>query len=128
MAGNLNDILAALQNGVNAIRDVSFLPPISGQVISVNNLSTTAVSVLTSTTVRTSITFHNPSVNGPNVFVYPTTPLGGGTNTPTLSALGGSFAVLPGAFLCLTDGSSGSWFAFSSSGSSIPLTVMVSND
>jgi hypothetical protein len=126
------DILSALQNAVTAIQSINIsyskAPFIGGAITtSVNTLSTTAIQVLAAGSSRSHLTFHNPNPNGVNTWVYPVTNISGATNAPTLGSLGGAFSVLPGAYLTVTDAVNSAWFAFSSSGSANPLTIMVSS-
>jgi hypothetical protein len=132
MMGSFNratDILSALQNAVAAIQSannsLNRQPFIGGAVAAVNSLSTTAVQVVSAGSSRSHLTFHNPGTV--NAWVYPLTNVSGGTNAPTLSSLGGSFQIFPGAFFTVTDAVNSAWLAFSASGSANPLTVMASS-
>lgn len=102
----------------------------SGQrVYAYNNLSTTPQQVVGDNPQRQSITFHNPG--SVDVFVAPTQIQNGGSDTPLVPStigLGGCFRIFANGGTLRVEGEVAKpWQAFSASGSSNPLTVMVSN-
>lgn len=120
---SIADLLAALQNGVFAIRSLQTTPFAGGAVSAINTInSTMAVQIIGANANRINISFHNPGTLP--IYVYPATLASGTPNLPTFTNLGGTFQVLPGGFLTVFDASLGAWSAFSSAGSSNALTIM----
>ncbi len=109
--------------GVGAAQ--AFGPASGGKVTPINNVGTTFAQVVGSNSFRQSLTFHNPGTVA--VYVGPTTTATGAANAPTLSALGGAFQILPGAFFVVTGECTQAWGALAASGTTNPLTVMESN-
>lgn len=100
-------------------------PTSGGKVTPINNLGTSAQTVIGPNPQRTSLTFHNP---GTNIFyVAPLLNAQGQSFTPTLSALGGTFEIGPGATIVLQGETQFGWQALAAAGSNNPLTVMESN-
>lgn len=94
----------------------------SPQAIGFNNISTTATAILSTSSLRRGVMFHNPGTAA--IYVYPT----GMTTAPTTAILGGSMVIYPGGTLSLGPPSfpnlSSGWLAFSVTGSSQALTVV----
>lgn len=97
-----------------------------GKVRVINNVGTSPFGVAGISAQRVSITFHNPGQTN-IIYVAPLTDITGATVTPSLSALGGCFAVLPGGFLVITGECQVGWQVFASAGVNNPVTVMESN-
>jgi hypothetical protein len=126
----ITDILSTLQNAVTAAQSLanSFnrSPFIGGVVVTnANNLSTTAVQVVSAGSSRVHLTFHNPGAV--TAFVYPVSTVSASTVVPVSSSPGGSFQIFGGAYFSVFDGANSAWMAFSSSGSANPLTVIGSS-
>lgn len=86
------------------------------------NLSTTAVAVIATSSLRHGILFHNPGTV--TTYLYQT----GMTSAPTTSALAGSVMISPGGTFTLPSGMfpniNAGFSGFSGTGSSIPFTVI----
>lgn len=61
----------------------------------VNNIGTTAISVLPANLNRHGLIFHNPATTNINIYVFQSTI----ATAPSLSSLGGAFLIIPGASL-----------------------------
>jgi hypothetical protein len=100
----LGDLISTLKGTVSnggllgrALANV-FPPPTAATsplVIGVNNLGTVGTAVMTATTGLMGLVVHNPATANVNAYVYPLSV----ATTPTLSAPGGAFIVLPGETL-----------------------------
>jgi len=99
-----------------------------GRVLAYNNLTTTPQVVLAANAQRVSFVVHNPGTI--DIFFFPTFVQNTGadvTLVPSTVALGGCFRVFAnGGSLAITGECQKEWQAFSASGSSNPLTIMVS--
>lgn len=88
----------------------------------VNNLGTTGISVIGSSSIRFGIMFHNPSASVA-VYVYPSL----ATPAPTLASPGGAFEILPGGTLPMLPPSwknnNAAFSAFAGTGTGNPLTI-----
>lgn len=120
----LGEVVSNLKNGVINIGQLSKILSffMGGAVTAVNNVTTTGAQVLAANSARINLSFHNPG--NVNLFVYPLVNALGTTNAPTLSALGGSFVVFPGAYFAVVDTTNGAWGAFAASGTTNPLTIL----
>jgi hypothetical protein len=124
--------MASIQDLYNAIlsataslnKFTTSFPRSGGNVTPINNLSSAGfVQVIVANSNRNNITFHNPG--SATVYVAPTTVgSSGGTLNPSISALGGTFEVLPGGWVTLAGVVQQGFQAMVSSGSSQPLTIM----
>lgn len=90
-----------------------------------NAVGTSPIQVLTNNGQRAAVIFHNPGTI--NIYVYSSQV----SPPPSLAALGGSWLVLPGGDRTVYGGNTislsavnGQWFAFASSGSANPLSVI----
>lgn len=89
-----------------------------------NNIGTSsATTILVANTGRHGVLFHNPGATA-SIYVYPSNI----ATAPTVSSVGGSIVIYPGATLSLPSplfaNCNGTWLAFSGTGSSQPLTVV----
>lgn len=100
-------------------------PTNGGKVTAINNLGTSAITVIGPNQYRAALSFHNPGTV--IVYVAPLLNAQGIAFTPTLSALGGCWQIGPGSTLSLVGETQYGWQAFAATGSSNPLTVMESN-
>jgi len=100
-------------------------PTSGGKVTPINSLNTAMQIILAGNPQRSSISFHNPGTVV--VYVAPLLNALGQTFTPTLSALGGTFQIGPGATLTLGGECQFGWQALAAIGVNNPLTVMESN-
>lgn len=96
-----------------------------GKVTPVNNLATVWVQVIAINANRQSITFHNPGTN--TIYIGMMFTVVGSLLAPTLSSLGGTFALLPGATMTFTGECQLAWGAIAATASNNPLTIMESN-
>jgi len=122
---SLTDIFNAINSATQSLNKfATAFPRTGGNVTPVNNLSSAGfVTVILPNANRNSISFHNP---GPNiVYVAPTT-VGSsqGTFTPTPTALGGCFEIVPGDWVTLAGVVQQGFQAFVTAGSSQPLTIL----
>jgi hypothetical protein len=94
----------------------------SPRAIGFNSITTTAALVLSNSTMRHGLVFHNPGTA--NLYVFPTAI----TTSPTTAAVGGAFIIYPGGTLPFSPASfpnvNCSWSAFSATGSSQALTIV----
>lgn len=99
-----------------------------GKVYAFNNI-TALTTVIAVNVARTTLTFHNPGTD--TIYVAPLLAMSGGSSvslTPSLSNLGGTFAVFPGAFMVITGECQGAWQCVPGAvATTHPLTVMESN-
>jgi hypothetical protein len=129
--GGMTDLVSTQKGGVTNLGDLadalrSAFPPASASSspnpVGVNSLNTTAAVVISDSTVRHGIVFHNPGTT--DVYVFPTSI----TTTPTVSAPGGAFLILPAADLAfpssLYANVNCSWSAFSGTGTAQALTIV----
>jgi hypothetical protein len=126
MAG-ITEIYTAILAGTQSVNVLTqgllALPRPGGKVTAINNLTTSPATVIAASSARSNITFHNPGAA--TAYVAPlTVGSSGGTLTPSLTALGGCFEVLPGGWVTLAGTVQQGFQAFVSSGSSQPLTIM----
>lgn len=113
-----NAIITLTQSLNNLVGD---LQRFGGLTYVLNGISTTPSVVLGQNTKRSVANFHNPNLSGPTIWVYPTAVA---SSTPiVVGSLGGTYQVLPGAFLPLNGNVQSQWLAFSSSGSGISFTA-----
>jgi len=88
----------------------------------INTLNTVATAVISTSSVRQALIFHNPGTT--NVYVYPSLT----SAAPTTTAPGGSFIMFPGGTLSLSNEEFSNincgWSAFAATGSSQPLTIV----
>ena len=88
----------------------------------VNSLNTVGTTVISTSSVRQAIIFHNPGTT--NLYVYPSLT----SSAPTTTAPGGSFLIFPGGTLSLSNEEFSNincgWSAFSGTGSNQALTVV----
>ena len=128
---SLLDLISALkgvsQNGGYTLQSLSnvFPPPTASTspvFIAVNNLGTVGTTVMNATTGLAGLIVHNPGTA--NLYFYS---LSLGT-TPTLSALGGTLEVLPGAVFAFPSINYANFNvglgAFVATGAGAPLTIM----
>jgi hypothetical protein len=114
-----NSVITIAQTFNNFVNNI---PAIGGNVTAVNNLSSGAfVQVIGPNQKRNIISFHNPGANV--AYVAPLTTSNGQPLTPSFSALGGCFQVVPGDFVTLSKNVTGAYQAAVAAGSSQPLTV-----
>jgi hypothetical protein len=97
---------------------------LSSRITPVNSVGTSPSQVIGNNSQRVAIKFHNPGTV--NVYCYSSQV----TPAPSLSALGGTYVVYPGADYTIEGGNvitisavNGPWFALSASGSANPLTI-----
>ena len=118
----IDDINSTLQNIARNLGGSQVSTTSSPVSTPVNNLSTTAISVISTSFLRQGIIFHNPGTA--SVYVYPTL----ASTAPTTTTVGGSFLILPGGTLAfpssLYPNINCGWSAFSGTGSSQALTVV----
>lgn len=113
-----NAVLTLTQSLNNLVGELTRL---GGTTYVLNGLSTAPTVVLGQNPNRSCVTFHNPNLVGPVVWVYPSVQA---SSTPiAVGSLGGCYQVLPGAFLPLTGGVKSSWLAFASSGTGVAFTA-----
>jgi hypothetical protein len=101
-----------------------------GSPLAFNNISTTPQQVLGGVAARRKITFHNPGTV--DIFIAPVTVAGANGSdtplTPTTIALGGCLRVYAnGGTLEISGECQKPWQALAASGSTNPLTILVSN-
>jgi len=88
-----------------------------------NNIGTTATAVLSTSSIRHGLIFHNPGTAA-NIYVFPT-PI---TTTPTTAALGGALLIATTASVVLSPSLfpnlNAGWSAFAATGSANPLTII----
>ena len=135
---NIDDINSTLQNiarqlGAHA-QSVSNATPDATATSSpasyaINNLGTTAATVIAPNADRYGLMFHNPGTA--NVYVYPTTVYSYPamtTTAPTTAIVGGSLLIYPGGTLSFPStifaNVNCGWSAFSGTGSNQALTVV----
>ena len=129
--GTIDDVVSTMKGGVTNLAQLALgmtnaYPPAVGSAspaaYGFNAMTTTAVLLLSNSTVRHGLIFHNPGTA--NMYVFPTTI----TTTPTTAAVGGAFLILPGATLSLPStvfpNANCSWSGFAGTGSSQALTVV----
>jgi hypothetical protein len=97
-----------------------------GKVKGFNAIGASPINVAPSNPNRVQVIFHNPGTAA-TIFVAPLLDRDGLAITPTLTSLGGCFAVFPGGFLAIQGECQGQWQALASVGVNNPLTVMDSN-
>lgn len=100
-----------------------------GRTLAFNNISTTPAPILGSNPARQKVTFYNPGVN--DAYVAPATVQNTGSDiplVPSLAALGGCFIIYKnGGCISIQGECQKPWQAFSTSGTTNPLTVIESN-
>jgi len=97
-----------------------------GKVKGFSAIGASPVVVAPANAMRVRITFHNPG-GAATLYVAPTLDRDGQTIVPTLTSLGGCFAVYQGAFVTIEGECQGAWQCLASTGVNNPLTVMDSN-
>lgn len=94
----------------------------SPRALGFNSITTTAAVIVSNSTTRHGLIFHNPGTA--NIYVFPTAI----TTSPTTAIVGGSFIIYPGGTLTFSPlifpNVNCSWSAFSGTGSSQALTVV----
>lgn len=143
LGGSLNDLVSTNKGGVlnlanlaqtvatalppelaNAIINVLAGPTSSASPIltGINNLGTTAISVIGSSSTRFAMLLHNPGGTA-SVYVFPTP----ATTAPTLASTGGAFVLYPGGTLPLGPlmfaNVNAAFSAFAGTGTNNPLTI-----
>lgn len=138
MAGETNnqgsgygDLVSTQKGGVQNLASLvlSFqnaFPPAtataSPRATGTNSLGTTALLLVTASTTRHGIVFHNPGTA--SVYVFPTAI----TTAPTVSAVGGSFLIFPGGSLSFAPTQfpnvNCSWSGFAATGAANALTIV----
>ncbi len=90
----------------------------------VNNIGTAAISVIGANASRHGLFFHNPATTNVNMYVFQSTV----SSTPTLSAPGGAFLILPADTFPFPSSEYANvntgFFAFASTGTNNALTIM----
>lgn len=129
MSASITDLLAALQNGVQAINSLpgrmGFGTATTLSFYGFNGLSsapTTVVAGSTGSTYPANLSFHNPSTL--DVLVYPSVDGSGASLTPISTSPGGAILVYSnGGTATIDGGSTMAWFAIST-GSAGAITVI----
>jgi hypothetical protein len=125
MPGSMQDIYTAIISLTQSFNNfVNKTPVFTGNITAVNNLTAASgfIQVIGSNAKRNLISFHNPGTI--LVYVTPSQWSGGVTSTPSLSALGGTFEVVPGDWITIAGDVTSSWLGCPASGVNQPLTVM----
>lgn len=118
----LQNIVRQLSAWVSSINNA--FPPLTASTSPVSTgvaISTTATTVIGTSSLRHGIIFHNPGTA--TLYVFPSL-----TTTVTTTALGGSFTIFPGGTLelppSLYANVNCAWSAFATTGSNQPLTIV----
>ena len=130
MGASPTDILAALQNGVQAINNLSVVMGGTSATTlsfykfnSITSAPTTVVVGSTGNTFPTEISFHNPS-SAVNVLVYPSVDGNGISMSVVSSSPGGAFLVYSnGGSIVIDGGSTMAWFAISTGTGSLTVAT-----
>jgi hypothetical protein len=129
MATSLTELLAAMQNGVQAINSLpgrmGFATTATLSFYAFNSVSSSPTQVVagsTGTTYPANLSFHNPS--DLDIFVYPSVDGNGNSITALSSSPGGALLVYAnGGSISIDGGSTMAWFAIST-GTAGSLTVV----
>lgn len=120
------DILAALQNGVTALNNLSVALTrvnfgfLGGEITAFNDIGTTASAILPANRTRTSILFHNPN-DSTELLVFPSSYISA-TFTSTNRA-GGFLVQSKDYFQYFGDASALAWSAIAASSAGTCLTI-----
>lgn len=108
------------QSAVNALPIATTTS--SPQATPVNNLGTTATSIIGSSTTRHGLIFHNPGTA--NVYVFPSLT----STSPSSTTLGGSLLIAAGSSVVFPSAQfpniNCGWSAFATTGSNQPFTIL----
>jgi len=123
VVSQLNNIAVQLGNWVQSLSNAYPVPTTTASPkFTAVTISTTAVAVIASSTLRHGLLMHNPGTA--NYYVYQT----GMSSAPTTAALGGSIVIYPGGTLAFPSAMfpniNAGFSAFSGTGSSQPFTVV----
>jgi len=97
-----------------------------GKVKGFSAIGATPIIVAPANAQRVRIVFHNPGATA-TLYVAPMLDRDGLAIVPTLTSLGGTFAVFGGAYVTIEGECQGAWQCLASTGVNNPLTVMDSN-